>query len=66
MDHLRTAGAGMDLPGVKGSLWAVFNAVLEYVDHYERIGLPGVSTTLFGPGAALKRRAFDLAVKELG
>jgi len=65
VDYLRKAGAGMDLPGVQGSLWATFNAVLEYVDHHNGKGGPNISSTLLGPGAALKRKAFDLAVSHL-
>ena len=65
VNYLRKAGLGMDLPGVQGSLWATFNAVLEYVDHHAAKGAPGISSTLLGTGAALKRKAFDLAAAYL-
>ena len=63
--HLRLYGKGADLPGVKDSLWGTFNAVLEYVDHYEKNGGANISSSLFGPGAALKRKAFGLALDYL-
>jgi hypothetical protein len=47
---------------VKESLWGTFNAVLEYVDHYERDEGAGISWSLFGSGAVLKRKAYGLAV----
>lgn len=36
--------------------------VLEYVDHYERDEGTGISWSLFGSGAVLKRKAYGLAV----
>jgi len=63
--HLRLYGKGADLPGVKESLWGTFNAVLEYVDHYGLGGNIGISSNLLGSGAALKRKAFGLAIPYL-
>lgn len=60
--HLRLYGKGTDLPGVKESLWGTFNAVLEYVDHYERDEGTAIPWSLFGTGAVLKRKAFGLAM----
>ncbi len=60
--HLRLYGKGADLPGVRDSLWGNFNAVLEYVDHYQKNGGAGISSGLFGSGAAIKRKAFGLAL----
>ncbi|MBT7715390.1 MAG: DUF932 domain-containing protein [Deltaproteobacteria bacterium] len=60
--QLRLYGKGTDLPGVKESLWGTFNAVLEYVDHYERDKGTGISWSLFGSGAVLKRKAYCLSV----
>jgi phage/plasmid-like protein (TIGR03299 family) len=60
---LMNAGKGTDLPGVKGSLWGALNAVLEYADHYDRNGGTNIASGLFGSGALLKRKAFDLALK---
>jgi len=63
--ELRLYGKGSDLPGVKESLWGTFNAVLEYVDHYEKDGGIGISSGVFGSGAALKRKAFSRALDYL-
>ena len=63
--HLRLYGKGTDLPGVKESLWGTFNAVLEYVDHYERDEGIGISWSLLGSGAVLKRKAFGMAIEYL-
>ena len=60
--HLRLYGKGTDLPGVKESLWGTFNSVLEYVDHHEKDGDLSISSILLGSGAALKRKAFNLAM----
>lgn len=61
-------GKGNTLPGVKGTAWAAFNAVTEYVDHARttRGGQSEVearaSSLLFGSGAILKQKAWDAAV----
>ena len=62
---LVNVGKGTEIRGVKGSLWGALNAVLEYVDHFERNGGSRISSGLFGSGALLKRKAFDLALKYL-
>ena len=65
-------GKGNDLPGVKGTAWAAFNAVAEYVD-YARTTRGGgddlqerlssrASSLLFGSGAILKQKAWDAAM----
>lgn len=58
-----------NLPGIKGSVWAAFNAVAEYAD-WERTARGGESAAmsrakslLYGSGAALKQTAWDSAVK---
>lgn len=52
---------GSDIPGVKGTRWAMLNAVTELVDHERG---RSVSTRLesawFGTGAAMKSRALEL------
>ncbi len=62
---LMNAGMGTEMPGVRGSLWGALNAVLEYADHYERNGGSNIASGLFGSGALLKRKAFDLALRYL-
>lgn len=65
--RLLEAGRGTSLPGVRGSLWGVFNAVTEYVDHDPLALRPdrlGPAWSLLGEGASLKSKAWD-AVLEL-
>jgi len=56
-------GRGNDLHGVKGTYWAAFNAVTEYVD-YGRTKDQGkqAESLLFGTGATLKQNAWDAAL----
>jgi len=62
---LRLNGKGSDIKGVKESLWGTFNAVLEFVDHYEKNSGNNIASNLFGRGAALKRKAYDQALDYL-
>jgi phage/plasmid-like protein (TIGR03299 family) len=62
ISSLRSNGKGSDIKGVKDSLWGTFNAVLEFIDHHERNSRNNIASNLFGTGAALKRKAFDLAL----
>jgi phage/plasmid-like protein (TIGR03299 family) len=56
---LRDTGRGMDLDGSRGTCWGALNAVIEFVDHHQRIEGPRVATTLLGAGMALKMRAYN-------
>jgi hypothetical protein len=62
-------GRGNDMPGVKGTLWAAFNGVTEYVD-YTRTTRGGsdsrAKSLLFGSGATLKQKAWDEALSLAG
>lgn len=68
-------GRGNDFQGVKGTWWAAYNAVTEYVDHVAR-AKGGVLTTdqresrlnsiWFGTGAALKGQAWEAALAAVG
>lgn len=69
LDLIET-GRGTDLPGVKGTYWGLLNAVTEYVDHErssrvingnnaDEVRLEAVT---WGGGAAMKQRAFELAL----
>lgn len=60
-------GRGNDLPGVAGTLWAAYNAVTEYVDHRDtrRDGVQQLKYIWYGDGAAVKAKAFDVAVAKL-
>jgi len=57
-------GRGNDLPGVKGTMWAAYNSVTEYLQ-YERG--TNESTRLdslwFGTGAAMNKKALKTAVE---
>lgn len=64
-------GAGQDIPAVRHTTWAAFNAVTEFVDHHR----PTRGRTLvqrqerrldsswFGSGSRLKQQAFQAAVR---
>lgn len=66
--RLFESGKGNNLPGVRGTAWAAFNAVTEYVDH---VRMPRdrqnelearAKSLLFGGGAELKRQAWEAAL----
>lgn len=48
------------------TLWGTLNAVTAFVDHKQEIKGDRYAYILFGGGAALKRRAYELALTELG
>jgi phage/plasmid-like protein (TIGR03299 family) len=54
---------GGNFEGVKGSQWGWLNAVTQYVDHEARARSHDnrLSSAWFGPGDALKSRAYDMA-----
>jgi phage/plasmid-like protein (TIGR03299 family) len=57
-------GMGQDLPGVRGTTWAAFNAVTEYIDHHVGKGAQGrLESAWWGDGSRAKARAFDLALE---
>ncbi len=61
-------GKGLNEPGIKGTKWAAYNAVVEYVDFgREYKGANGADTrlknTISSKGAAIKQRAWDYLVK---
>lgn len=66
--ELVETGAGTDIPGVRGSLWGIYNAITEYVDHDKTIksakrrnALEGkFENAFFGTGATFKADALDL------
>ena len=59
-------GAGVDIPGVKGTLWNTFNGINGYYDHVRVVKgekeTPDVRTEsrIFGTSAAGKQIAFDV------
>lgn len=65
VSHLFERGKGNDLPGVRGTAWAGFNAITEYVDYKRSTRGEGDQRTkslLFGSGAHIKQKAWDAAV----
>lgn len=57
-------GKGTDLPGVKGTVWGAYNAVTEYTDYFNgKNNEKRANSTLFGSGAQMKDRAFNLAME---
>lgn len=67
--YLFENGRGNQMPGVRGTVWAAYNAVTEYVDHVRGIRLDGTprqswaESALFGNGDWHKGHAFDAAMK---
>jgi len=63
-------GIGHDLPAIRQTLWAAYNAVTEYVDHRAYRGKTEaerasnrLKSVWWGGGARLKERAWELALE---
>jgi phage/plasmid-like protein (TIGR03299 family) len=57
-------GMGQDMPGVRGTAWAAWNAVTEYIDHHVgNNARTRLESAWWGDGQKTKIKAFDLAVK---
>lgn len=67
--HLLETGQGVDIPGVKGTLWWLYNAIVEYVDWYSAFTTERIKDktayVLAGGGAELKTRAYNAAVDRI-
>lgn len=60
-------GAGNNADGVRGTWWAAYNGVAEYIDHHRKTsGAVRLESIWFGGGATVKARAFDVAMKMAG
>ncbi len=63
-------GRGNGEPGVKGTLWAAYNAVTEFADYRMTAGMRSQSARVnglwFGDAARLKMKAYEAAVKLVG
>lgn len=71
LEGLFRHGRGNELEGVKGTAWAAYNAVTEWVDYYravrnERKGDGRAKSILFGTGATIKSRAFEAILNKVG
>ena len=58
-------GKGSDLVSASGTAWGLLNGVTEYVDRHRRARSPDhrLDSAWFGPGAAIKEKAFHEALK---
>ncbi|QNN21773.1 DUF945 domain-containing protein [Planctomycetales bacterium ZRK34] len=65
--ELFESGDGNRMPGVRGTLWAAYNAVTQWTDResYTRRNKEPLNTIWFGEGELLKRRAFLLGERTI-
>ena len=72
LTRLFEEGKGQDIPGIRHSAWAAFNAVAEYVDHHRstrgnsELEVRGnrLKSAWFGSGSRIKSLAWDLALEQ--
>lgn len=58
------SGIGLDIPGVSGTAWAVYNGVTEFVDNYKPTkGDNRDYSADFGSGADMREKAFALLTR---
>lgn len=66
VEALMETGRGLDNPAIRGTRWAAYNAVAEYVDHHREYRGEEhdrqVRGAMFGVGSQIKRRAWDYLV----
>lgn len=68
---LYSDGVGQDLPGVKGTMWALYNGVTEYVDYFRSTrgnsdkerDSNRLESLFLGSGAEIKSDAMNLALE---
>lgn len=59
-------GRGNDMPGVKGTYWAAYNSVTEYLTHERgRDADTRIDSAWFGQGASTTDRALSVALKSV-
>lgn len=65
-EYFFSEGKGNQGTAVAGTLWAALNGVTEYVDHraIQRTASKRLSSLWFGKDAAIKRRAYDIAMEK--
>jgi hypothetical protein len=65
--HLHEKGQGSDIPGVRGTVWGIFNAAIEFGDYDMPKKTKDLGNyQLFGIGAQFKNRAYEKAVELMG
>jgi hypothetical protein len=56
-------GKGNDMPGVRGTYWAAYNSITEYMSHIKGRNADNRYESLwFGNGATLNKKALDTAL----
>lgn len=72
VQNLFETGRGAQLPGVRGTMWAAYNAVNEYIGYERGVSVKDddratksnrLDSLWFGTGAALNRRALSVATE---
>lgn len=67
--NLTDNGKGTDLPGVKGTVYGLYNAITEYADHFKTVKGEKENpdkrfdSVMFGSSASLKENAFNKALQ---
>lgn len=57
-------GLGSDIPGVKGTMWGLYNGAIEFGDYYMPKKVRDLASyQLFGLGFQFKKRAYDKAIE---
>jgi phage/plasmid-like protein (TIGR03299 family) len=56
---------GLEIPPAEETLWGALNAVTAFVDHKQEISGDRYAYMLFGSGATLKQKAYDLVLAQL-
>lgn len=57
-------GRGTDIQGVKGTVWGLYNAITEYVQHEKgKLADKRLESTWFGHGMKINQRAFEACEK---
>jgi phage/plasmid-like protein (TIGR03299 family) len=62
--ELSETGFGTDIPGIKGTMWATYNAAIEFGEYDMPKKVRDIGNyALFGLGQQFKRRAYDKALE---
>jgi len=62
--HLHENGQGSDIPGVKGTVWGIYNSAVEYGDYDMPKRVKDIGNyQLFAGGAQFKKRAYNKALE---
>jgi hypothetical protein len=56
---------GLKIPPAEETLWGALNAITAFVDHKQEINCDRYAHILFGSGATLKQKAYELALAKL-